>query len=133
MFLVIVAAMMGCGPAGPARSAVKGTVKAPDGKPVEGGALVFAPMTTDINAATAPVTTVIKPDGTFEVQGGIVAGKHKVMFEAPTIQYEPKEWDGKGTPPVAPVSPYAGMKAKQPEVEISASGPNDLTIDLLPR
>lgn len=130
--LIVTAALVGCGQSGPARSAVKGTVKAPDGKPVEGGALVFIPVTSDANAPSAPVTATINKDGTFEVQGGVVAGKQRVMFEAPTIQYDPPEWDGKGTPPAAPVSPYAGMKAKQQEVDISASGPNDLTIELLP-
>jgi hypothetical protein len=130
--LVVFATLVGCGQSGPARSAVKGTVKAPDGKPVEGGALVFVPVTTDPNAPSAPVTATINKDGTFDVQGGVVAGKHKVMFEAPTIQYDPPEWDGKGNPPQAPVSPYNGMKVKQQEVDIAASGANDLTIELLP-
>ena len=130
--LVVFGTLVGCGESGPARTAVKGTVKTADGKPVEGGNLTFAPITSDVNAPSSPVSTVIKPDGTFEVEGGVVAGKHKLMYEAPTIQYDPPTWDGKGSPPVAPVSPYAGMKAKQGEVDISASAPNDLTVELTP-
>lgn len=130
ILLVVATTLVGCNNSGPARTAVKGTVKAPDGKPVDGGNLVFVPVTTDVNAPSAPATAAIKSDGTFEVTGGVVAGKHKVMFEAPAIQYDPPTWDGKGSPPVAPVSPYAGMKAKQEEIDITAGTPNDLVIEL---
>ncbi len=132
MGLMVAVALTGCGQTGPARTAVKGVVKTADGKVVEGGAITLSPVTTDANAASSPVSAAIKPDGSFQVDGGVVAGKHRVMFEPPQISYDAPAWDGTGAPPKAPVSPYAGMKAKQAEVDIAAGAANDLVVELTP-
>jgi predicted small lipoprotein YifL len=131
LVLAFVGVLAGCGQSGPARSPVKGVVKLPDGKPVDGGALVFAPITSETNAPSAPTTATVNADGTFEVKGGVVAGKQRVMYEAPQIPWSAPEWDGTGSPPQAPQSPYANMKPKLEEVDI-ANGPNDLTVELNP-
>ena len=129
LLLTVTTTLVGCNQGGPARTPVKGTVKAPDGKPVEGGNLVFVPITSEAAAPSAPATAAIKSDGTFEVTGGVVAGKHRLMYEAPHIPSN-LEWDGKGTPPEAPKSPYAGMRAKPAEVDVTAGSANDLAVEL---
>jgi hypothetical protein len=129
LLLAVAVTLVGCTEAGPARTPVKGTVKA-DGKAVDGGNLVFVPVTSDPSAPSPPATAAIKSDGTFEVTGGVVAGKHKIMYEAPHIPSD-VQWDGKGTPPVTPKSPFAGMTPKQAEVEVTAAGANDLAVELV--
>lgn len=128
--LVGVAALVGCGQSGPPRAPVTGKVTA-NGQAVTGGSLTFAPITTETNALSSPVVAAVKEDGSFEVTGGAVAGKHRVSYEPPSIPYEAPTWDGQGTPPQAPKSPYAGMAPKDKEVEFAASA-NNLNIELVP-
>ena len=127
----VVATVTGCGASGPTRSAVKGVIKTADGKPVDKGTLTFAPVTTDPNATSSPVSAPIAADGTFEVKGGAVVGKHTVTIEPPYIPYEAPEWNGQGAPPQAPPIPFAGMTPKDKEVTINPE-PNQLAIELVP-
>jgi hypothetical protein len=131
LYLLLLLAVVGCGPSGPARIPVKGTVKTVDGKLVDSGGLTFAPVTTDANAPSSPVSTVIKPDGAFEVTGGLVAGKHTVLFEPAQVPFDTPEWDGRGIPPQAPPAPFAGLAPKTKEITVNA-GDNALTIELVP-
>jgi len=128
MLMVATVAIVGCGGSGPARTPVAGKVTL-NGQPVKGGSLTFAPVTSDPNAASAPVIAKIKDDGTFEVTGGAVAGKQKLMFEPPPSNWQAPVWDGTGSPPKEPPNPYAGLKPKATEVEIAATA-NNLTIEL---
>lgn len=123
-----VAMISGCGQSGPARSPVAGKVTL-DGQPVKGGSLTFAPITTEANAPSAPVIAKVKDDGTFEVAGGAVAGKQRVMYDPPPSGWVAPEWDGKGAPPQEPPSPYANMAPKNAEVDFTSTA-NDITIEL---
>jgi hypothetical protein len=128
--VLLLATTLGCGSSGPARSPVKGTVKTIDGKAVDQGALTFAPVVTDASAPSPPVSAQIKPDGTFEVDGGAVVGKHTVSFEPAYVPYE-AEWDGTGTPPEAPPQPFAGLVPKTKEVDFTTEE-NVLSVELVP-
>lgn len=110
-------------------NAVSGTVTA-DGQPVTGGSITLAPVAEggSTQAAGGPVSASVGPDGKFKIAEGTVAGKHRVMFSPPSV--EQPEWDGYGTPPKQNPVPYAGMTAKEPEVDIKA-GNNDLKIELV--
>lgn len=123
--LLILAAVCGCG-GGLTTLTLKGKVSQ-DGQPVTGGNLIFAPMATDGKVATSPVVTTIQSDGAFNTQ--VVAGKYSVTYEAPQMSYDAPEWDGKGTRPVAPQSPYAGLVVKQKEIDVAA-GSSDITVEL---
>lgn len=124
--LLVLAAVCGCG-GGLTTLTLKGKVSQ-DGQPVTGGNLILAPVATDGKVATSPVVTTIQSDGAFNTQ--VVAGKYTVTYEAPQIAYEAPEWDGKGAPPVAPQSPYAGLVVKQKEIDVAA-GSNDITVELV--
>ena len=118
-------ASVGCG----AGSSVSGKVTA-DGKPVTGGSITLAPVATSGDeAAGAPVAAPVNSDGTFSIPEKTVTGKHRVMYSPPSV--ESPEWDGYGTPPKAPEQPYAGMTAKETEVEIT-SGSKNLAVELVP-
>ncbi|HTN76801.1 MAG TPA: hypothetical protein VL096_16190 [Pirellulaceae bacterium] len=128
--VVLLLFVTGCGTGGPATSPVSGKV-VQGGKPVEGGSLTFAPADDAKPIAdSSPVITQVNADGTFKLTQGAVAGKHRILYSPPNIDWQAPEWDGKGTPPQAPKSPYAGLVPKVPDVEIK-SGPNDITIELV--
>jgi hypothetical protein len=122
-------ALTGCGKSA-STVPVKGKVTSPSG-PVNGGSLTFAPVTNDPAATSAPVIAQVKQDGSFEVPGGATAGRHKVLYNAPQIEWKAPEWNGQGAPPQPPPNPYAGLAPKTPEVEFAA-GPNDVSIELVP-
>lgn len=126
--LTVIFTFVGC-ESGPATEPVKGKVTA-NGAPVTGGSLTFAPLSGQTLAASEPMTTDVKSDGTFALEKGAVAGKHRVIYTAPAMEFDAQAWDGKGEPPRAPESPFDGMKPKETEIEIK-SGANDLTIDLV--
>src|SRR5690606_38045164 len=109
--LLVLVALVGCD-TGPATVALKGKVTQ-DSQPVTGGNLILAPIATDGKVATSPVVTTIQSDGTFNAQ--VVTGKYTVTYEAPQIAHDAPEWDGKGAPPVSPLSPYAGLVVKDKE------------------
>lgn len=115
---------------GPATAPVKGKVVAA-GQPVTGGSLTFAPITDSPNATSAPVIAAVKPDGSFEVAGGAVEGKFQVMYEPPSVEWNAPEWDGRGSPPQAPPTPFAGMTPKDKEVTFNSTA-NELSVELIP-
>jgi hypothetical protein len=128
--VVALVAITGCGKS-VSTVPVKGKVTTASG-PVKGGSLTFAPVAPQGgNAATAPVIAQVKDDGTFEVAGGAAAGRHKVLYNAPQIEWKAPEWDGQGAPPQPPPNPYAGLAPKTPEVEFAA-GPNEVSVELVP-
>ncbi len=75
-------AVAGCSGGGPEPTyPVTGTVKLPDGKPLQGGQILFRP----VEGSTYSARGDIAQDGTFELTtfeagDGAVAGKHKVMI-----------------------------------------------------
>jgi hypothetical protein len=133
--LVAVAALalvtaVGCGKSA-STVPVKGKVTTASG-PVKGGSLTFAPVASgNANAASSPVIAQVKEDGSFEVAGGAVAGRHQVRYNPPQIEWQAPEWNGQGAPPQPPPNPYANMAPKTPEVEFAA-GPNDVSVELVP-
>lgn len=128
--VLYISALAGCGSG--ASATVKGKVTR-DGKPVTGGTLTFAPVAAKDATSTEakPVTAEVQSDGTFEVKEAY-AGRQRVLYSAPVIEWESPEWDGKGPEPKAPKSPFEGLTPKEAEVDV-ASGENDLTIELVPK
>jgi hypothetical protein len=123
--MLLFAGLAGCGPSGAATAPVKGKVLA-DGQPVTGGTLILSPAD---GLAAAPADGDVQPDGTFAIAGdGAAIGKHTVTYSAPPD--EQADWDGYGKEPPVKASPFKGLVAKEPEVEIKA-GDNDITIELV--
>jgi hypothetical protein len=128
--VVALVALTGCGKT-VSTVPVKGKVSTASG-PVKGGSLTFAPVAAaGTNTASPPVIAQVKDDGSFEVPGGAAAGRHKVLYNAPQIEWKAPEWNGQGAPPQPPANPYAGLAPKTPEVEFAA-GPNEVSIELVP-
>lgn len=125
---LVIGSLVGCGTGGPATMPLTGKVVY-DGKPVTGGSLTFAPTGDGAAiAASSPVISQVNPDGTFKVDTGAVLGKHRVLYAPP---YRAQvEWDGKGTPPEQPKSPFDGLSPKSEEIDVKA-GANDVTIELV--
>ena len=129
----LLATLVGC--SGGAVASVSGTVTA-EGAPVTGGNITLVPVAASADPAaagksgTGPVSAEIKPDGTFKFTDNASAGKHRVMYSSPSVEWEAPEYDGVGPPPVGPPIPYSGMKPKDEEVTVEA-GPNTLTIELV--
>ena len=129
--------IMGCGSSGPAKAPVTGKVTH-KGQPVTGGTLTFAPMASaDATAGKPgkPATGKIQQDGSYTLgtdseSDGAFVGRHRVLYSAPTTEWETPGWDGKGKPPKPPVSPYARLHTKETEVEVT-SGSNEINIELV--
>jgi hypothetical protein len=133
--MVVLVAAVGCGPRSKPTASVKGKVTA-KGQAVTGGGITFSPIAVGNETSPGrPAAAVIQSDGTFvlstEKEGdGAVIGRHRVTFSQPSSNAPPQEWDGTGTPPENPKSPYEGMVPKPAEVEVKA-GANDITIELV--
>lgn len=127
--LALVTVVAGCD-GGTAASSVTGKVMV-NGAPVNGGSVTFAPLSADPKSNAQPAVAIVKPDGAFVLERGTVAGTHRVMYSAPSVEWESPHWDGKGAPPQPPKSPYAGLAPKQAEIEVKV-GPNEVNIELAP-
>ena len=129
--LLLAAAVLGCGVGGASKGKVKGKVVA-NGQPVTAGSITFMPA--EPKDGDLPASGTVQSDGTFVITtdkagDGAALGKHQVSFTPP--QVEAPEWDGYGTQPPTPPTPFAGMVVKEAQVEVK-SGENDLTIELVP-
>ena len=127
-------AMAGCGPSVP-MGQVTGKVTY-NSQPVKDGTLTFAPAggAQGKDAQRRPGMAIIE-NGAFtaatESAGdGLGLGAYDVSFAAENPVWEAPEWDGTGSPPVAPQSEYAGLVPKETRVEIK-EGPNELNIELV--
>ena len=122
----------GCGESGDEYQVapVKGTVTF-NGEAVKGGSISLRPTTQVAGkegVAGKPASGKVGDDGTFVLstygkEDGAVIGKHKVSY-LPAIKGA-ESYDDKPAP-----SPYAGLKPKTEEVEITA-GENNLNIELV--
>jgi hypothetical protein len=99
--LVLVAAVTGCGPAGPNLIPVKGTITV-DGKPADGASLIFHPVAGKGSIASAAADA----SGAFSIMSngnpGIVMGNYKVTAIWPDPAKKPKEITLGGTIEDAP-------------------------------
>lgn len=127
--LIIGATFLGCSQGGPATEPVSGKVIA-NGQPVTGGSLTFAPITDEPTAPTQPAVAIVNPDGTFKIEEGAVAGKHRLLYSAPSVEWQAPDWDGKGAPPQPPKNPYAGLSPKNAEIEVKP-GVNEVVVELV--
>jgi hypothetical protein len=124
---------MGCGPSVP-MGQVTGKVTY-NSQPVKDGVLTFAPAgASSKDTPRRPGTAEIK-DGSFTAStespgDGLGIGAYDVTFTAQPPVFEAVEWDGTGSPPVAPKSEYDGLVPKDPRVEVK-EGPNELNIELV--
>jgi hypothetical protein len=128
LVLVLPALMVGCGKDVP-KHAVSGKV-VHDGQPVTGGGFTFTPVAEGESTTTkaTPVIAVIQSDGTFQMNAA--EGKYQVLYSAPT-ESAPEPAEGEHSDPSkAPVSPFAGLVPKDPEIEVT-SGTNEITIELV--
>ncbi len=122
----------GCGKSGSEYNVapVTGTITF-NGEPVKGGSISLRPITQvegKDGVTGRPASGTVGDDGTFTLstygnEDGAVIGKHKVSY-LPVIKGA-ESYDDKPAP-----SPYAGLKPKTEEVEITA-GENELNIELV--
>ena len=104
-----------------------------DGKPVEGGQITFAPVSSGKSNPGKPASGEVDAGGEFVlttyVDGdGAVVGKHRVIYNPPSTAVE--------TPTTGHVqdpgkSKYAGLVANPAEVEVG-KGENTFEIRLVP-
>jgi hypothetical protein len=127
--LMLGATLVGCGNGGPATEPVSGKVIA-NGQPVTGGSLTFAPVSDEPAAPAQPAVAIVNPDGTFKIEEGAVAGKHRLLYSAPSVDWQAPDWDGKGAPPQPPKNPYAGLTPKVAEIEVKP-GVNEVEVELV--
>jgi hypothetical protein len=130
--LALLVSAAGCG-GGPPLASVSGKVTC-QGAAVDGGTLIFSPLTEDTMAAGRPGQAQIQSDGSYTVSterpgDGVVLGKHRVTFTPPEQQLTPEQ----RTDPNynAPPPRYAGYGLKDAEVEVHA-GSNTINIELVP-
>lgn len=130
--------LMGCAAEGPETVDVQGTLTV-GGQPVSNVLITFAPVDPKTPAATGMVT-----DGKFilttGVQGvpGAMPGKYKVVLaqQAPAMSSEEAaaQYSSGSPPPKAPElsfpAKYSQASTSDKEVEVTASGPNDIVIEL---
>ncbi len=126
----------GCGGGGdnPSTAAVSGKVTR-QGQPVSGGTVTFSPQASADKKGPPgkPAAGVVGPDGTFKLttyakDDGAVLGKHQVIYLPAPIEIDEAQHKEDSPPPV---SPFAGLKPSQTEVEVKA-GSNTIDIDLVP-
>jgi hypothetical protein len=131
----LITALAGC--SGATLGKVNGKVVA-NGQPVTGGTLTFAPLDASSDNPASPASGQVQADGTFVLTtlkdgDGAAVGKHKVSYIWPARKGR-ENWDetapNPGPPPPETISPFEGLKVKEPaEVEIKA-GSNDITVEL---
>lgn len=102
-----------------------------DGQAVKGGSVMLTPAPgTEDKPAGKPATGTVGEDGTFTLStygdnDGAVIGKHSVSYTPPAGEVSESPSGHEQTPK----SPYAGLKPKQPEVDIK-EGMKELNIEL---
>lgn len=127
---LLVATWAGCG-ADASLAPVSGTVTA-DGQPVQGGVVTFTPIQSE-GTVGKPAVGEVGANGTFQLGtnaagDGVVIGRHRVLYSAPTPDAAPAE-EGKHAE-APPASPYEGLMPKEAEVEVKA-GSNEIDIELV--
>jgi len=134
--LVSLVSLAGCGGADESFSTAKVSGKVMlDGKPVEGGDLIFAPIAADKDKKPGKSGVAsVGMDGTYVVStyakgDGAVVGKHKVTFN-PSTAGAPPVVDPSAAHVEARVNPYAGVEPKQSEVTV-VKGTNTIDIELV--
>ena len=95
-----------------------------------GGAIkiTFLPVNKELPASVADV----QADGTFTAKcddgrDGCAAGKFKVLLE---VVMRPEDYVGRSPRPLPFPDTYMSAETTPKEVEIAASGTNDITIDI---
>jgi len=101
---------------------VSGKVTA-GGKPVTGGTLVFTPVA---GGEIPPASVTIGADGSYS-SDKVPTGKNKLIYNAPPAEH-PKDYKPKPSEP-APMSPFARMVPKTPEVDVK-SGSSTLDVEI---
>lgn len=112
---------------------VTGTVKLPDGTPLDGGRILFRPEGETVHAAKGD----IRSDGSFELStfglaDGAVAGTHKVMVLPPVpegFMDEPRATPGTT---LAIDMSYQNLRTSPLEYTVEAGGENHYDIVVQP-
>jgi hypothetical protein len=104
------------------------------GSPVDGGTLIFSPLSTEALAGR-PASAQIGSDGVYTLQtqhpgDGAVVGRHRITFTpAPQQLTDAQRTDRRY---IAPPPRYMGLVPHESEVEVK-SGTNTIDIELVPR
>jgi hypothetical protein len=122
---------LGCG--GAAKSPVQGKVSV-EGQALNNGTLTFKPLGKEKGTEYRPAIGNINSDGSYQLStealnDGAIHGKYTILY-TPVVEWEAPTFDGTGTPPAPPKSPYEGLKPKVDEVEVKA-GLNQIDIELV--
>ncbi len=99
------------------------------GQPVTGGSITLVPA----DGGGKPAAANVQSDGAFAMApnsdaGGVIAGRHRVLYSAPVAELPPGTELQPGQSP--PLSPFAGLKPKTELIDIKA-GKNELEIELV--
>jgi hypothetical protein len=105
-----------------------------DGKPVDGGMITFAPLSSGKDNPGKPASGEVDAGGEFVLTtytdgDGAVIGKHRVTYNPPATT--PAETPAGGHVQQAPPSKYAGLVVKEAEVEVKP-GENTFEFHLVP-
>ena len=125
---LVVAGLVGCGKAGLLPTyRTTGTVVFRDGKPLEGGTIIFESVDHPVSARS-----VIEPDGTFRLStydegDGAVAGLHRVAISPPMDMTVDRD-EVRTRRVIHPR--YTDIEASGLEFEVSADGPNEFEVQV---
>jgi hypothetical protein len=123
------------------------------GLPVSAGTVIFSPIAESTAGEPGkPATATVQPDGTFVLstyseQDGAVIGKHRVMYSLPENSGEDDESAGtlveegsaeerrlnaERAKRAQELAKGACMLAGEMTVDVTADGPNEFTLELVP-
>ena len=122
LIVLIVVALSGCGRGGglPTYPAT-GQVSYPDGRPLEGGTIIFESVEHTVTARGAIDIDGGFELGTYESGDGAVAGSHRVAISPPSqMDVDPDE----GEVPALVHSRFTHPDTSALEFTVSADGPN---------
>jgi hypothetical protein len=129
LLLCLIAGLVGCSGEHLAPVSGKVTFK---GTPVDGGTLIFSPVSSEAIAGR-PASAEIGKDGSYTLQtqhpgDGAVVGRHHITFTPPPQELtEAQRTDRRY---IAPPPKYMGLVPRDAEVEVKP-GPNTIDIELV--
>lgn len=77
---LLLAMLSGCGPDGPVKYTIRGTIKMQDGKPVPAGEISFEPDGTAGNAGPGAMAQIKNGNYSLPRDQGVVGGKYSVII-----------------------------------------------------
>lgn len=132
-FMAVILATGGCSSGKAPTFQVTGTVKLPDGTPLEGGRILFRPEGETVYAAKGEV----RADGSFELStfglgDGAVAGKHAVMILPPVPEgFMDDPHETRGTKLAIDLG-YQNLRTTPLKYTVEAGGENHFDIVVQP-